>query len=468
MTQDKFENHIKIALSHHEVPVSVEELTTAIYSKMHKDKLSKRIIAIVFLCLFGLISTGFLYYRSISEKQKSKMVLMDGVSMSDHGSTKKLTFDANFTVGNSELRNSDFKVYASDMTQEKDRDYTSSGITKSDYIKVDHSPASKGPKNLRENVKVFGDSYDNKQIVVAKDVDGESPSEGKSTLATPILRLLDHLPISTFYLSETSPSLLSGKINCPSFERHSGFSFYIIPEIGVFKPLRKLEFLGAEPSEVFNLRKNNETSLEGLQAAIYGRVAHRNSGIYFQSGIYYSRQSERMNLEYNYTQLDTVQGIISITQSPTGDTLTVIYGDIVRETNVRGQTVAHHYFQTFDIPLAIGYERALGDSGFNIGVEAGIMLNISLTSSGRILSSTRDFTQVSDLNIFRSSLGVSYYGGVNISKILGYGRIYLGARLRHIPASFTDPNFAIKQSYNHLGLHLGYIIPLSSSKPRVL
>lgn len=122
---------------------------------------------------------------------------------------------------------------------------------------------------------------------------------------------------------------------------------------------------------MYNLRKNNETSLEGLQAAIYGRVAHRNSGIYFQSGIYLSRQSERMNLEYNYTKLDTVQGIISITKSSTNDTLTVIYGDIVREINVNGQSIAHHIFQTFDIPLAIGYERAIGAKDFNFGIEGG-------------------------------------------------------------------------------------------------
>lgn len=468
MNQDKFENHIKIALSQQEVPVNFEELTSAIYSKMHRDKLSKRIIIAALLCLFCLLSTGFIYYISISKKPKSKIVLLDDVSMSDHGPTSKFPFDANFTVENSELRNRDFEARLSNMTREKDRNPTSYNIAKSDYNEADHSHVSKGSNNLIENVKNFSDSYVNKQIVLAQDVDKEVPSEGESILTTPVLRMLDLLPISTFYLSETSQPLISGRINCPSFERRSGYSFYFIPEIGVFKPFRKLEFLGAEPSAVYNLRKNNETSLEGLQAAVYGRVAHRNSGIYFQSGIYYSRQSERMNLEYNYTKLDTVQGIISITQSPMGDTLTVIYGDIVREINVQGQSMVHHYFQTFDIPLAIGYERAIGDKDFNFGIEGGIMLNLSLISSGRVLTSDREFTDVNELNAFRSSLGVSYYAGANVSKVVGTGRLYLAARLRHIPTSFTDPNFNIKQSYQHIGLHLGYIIPLNSSKPRVL
>lgn len=68
MTLDKFENHIKIVLSQQEVPVNFEGLTSAIYSKMHREKLSKRIIKVALLCLFCLLCIGFLYYISISNK----------------------------------------------------------------------------------------------------------------------------------------------------------------------------------------------------------------------------------------------------------------------------------------------------------------------------------------------------------------------------------------------------------------
>lgn len=96
------------------------------------------------------------------------------------------------------------------------------------------------------------------------------------------------------------------------------------------------------------------------------------------------------------------------------------------------------------------------------------MLNLSRITSGRVLKSDREFTNVNELKAFKSSLGVSYYAGANLSKVVGVCRLYLAARLRHISTPFTDPNFNIRQSYHYIGLLLGYVIPLNSSKPRVL
>ena len=53
-----------------------------------------------------------------------------------------------------------------------------------------------------------------------------------------------------------------------------------------------------------------------------------------------------MNLEYSYIKRDTTQGIISITVSQTGDTITTIYGDII--TGVQG-------YRYYPRPLQLKY-----------------------------------------------------------------------------------------------------------------
>lgn len=167
---------------------------------------------------------------------------MDDVSKNDHGSTRKLHFNAHFPVGNSEVTNRDFEVHPVNMTREKERNPTSPNISKSDYNQGDRSPTSRGSKNLRENVEVFSDSFVNKQIVGAQGVDGEVPFVGESTLAISFLRVLDLLPISPFYLTETSPPSISGGINCPSFEKRSGFFFISFPRLESLDLLESLSY----------------------------------------------------------------------------------------------------------------------------------------------------------------------------------------------------------------------------------
>ena len=468
MNYDKFEYHIHQVLYNQEINLNVEQLSSAIHTRMKRDRYKKLILywtcAAIFLCLVGAIIYKLSSHNQIhiatidGNRSPQGPVEIDALAYMASLENQLERSEENINeMADSEIEDSSYENthQVNTLSQEEP------GKTKSRFIKE---------KSILSGEIISSNFVEHKNDLIQDGIIESDESQwGRELRPLYLTESLKSTNITGLHsLNSTSIAMAGGRINCPSFDQRSKFLFYIIPEIGVFKPLRNLGFSGGEPSEVYNLRRDGERSLEGIQAALYGRVALRNSGIYLQSGIYYSRQSERMNLEYNFTQLDTVQGIISITQSPTGDTLTVIYGDIIRETNVRGQTVAHHYFQTFDIPIALGYERALGDSGFNFGVEAGIMLNLSLASSGRVLTSPREFTDVDDLNAYKSGVGMSYYAGANISKVFGPGRLYLAARYRHLPATFTEPNIRISQSYNHLGLHLGYIIPIKTSSVRVI
>lgn len=246
---------------------------------------------------------------------------------------------------------------------------------------------------------------------------------------------------------------------CANFGNYHTWRLDIIPEIGMFRPIKSLKSLGMLPNEAVDIRRENERSLEGIQLGVYGRLTHNYTNLYFQIGGTYTRLSERLTRDYSYIRTDTTTGIISLTVSQSGDTITTIYGDIYTQTEVSGSDRVHHYHNVLDIPLMVGYDFDVRI--FNVGIEAGVSLNLYLLSRGRILNNQLAFDDVTVNNPFRASLGLTYLGGLNVSRRFGRGSAYLSLRYRYTPGSYTIDESNFQQFYNQLGLNLGYIIPLA-------
>lgn len=280
-----------------------------------------------------------------------------------------------------------------------------------------------------------------------------------SLMSNEVLNIKPIQSLNQLIENSASLPLWHKDIECPTFSKKSNFYFELIPEVGIFKPFKKLESLSAEPTEVFTLREDNEKPLEGLQAGLYIKLRNTKSPFSFRTGVEYQQLTEKMKLDYKYITRDTTIGIISITESQTGDTLTIIRGPIITETTHSGSQVAHHQFRTFDVPMVLGYEKSLGS--FDIGVEAGISLNVSLRSNGNVLASNSSFTTLPDKNLYKSSIGLNYLGSVYLAKNFeSIGRFYLALRGKVIPNSFNAASNTVKQSYTYTGLHLGYIFTL--------
>jgi len=254
-----------------------------------------------------------------------------------------------------------------------------------------------------------------------------------------------------------SLSIFRKKVECPDFSRKKLFYFELIPEIGLFKPLKTLSQNSAEPSQLFDLRNENEKSLEGLQAALYGIIGLNKLPFYIKTGVSYSRISEKMNLAYEYTRLDTTQGIISITRSQTGDTLTVIYGDIITESNISGNQVRHHYFHMLDIPINLGYLYPIAEK-WTLTAEVGLQFNFYMKSSGNILVTPITFDEASR-DYYRPSVGLGYNASLGVRRsITDRTDLNLNARWVSFPNSFSHDANPVIQSYNMLGLHAAWII----------
>ena len=249
------------------------------------------------------------------------------------------------------------------------------------------------------------------------------------------------------------------RINCPSFD-NAAWHLALIPEIGIFLPKKTLGSTSLEDHDALSQRLKSESTLEGLELGLYGMLVRDNVPFYLKAGISYSRISERMDLKYEYTEIDTSLGVISTTVSSNGDTITHIYGDIYTETTFKGSNRQHYYIHLFDIPISVGYTSYI--AGLDIGIEAGVKINFMTRGTGNLLTSQKDYTNLSLNRLYKNKIGLSYFGGLMIGRNFGrFGDIYIAPRFTYYPNEFNNANNNVSQKYFTIGLNAGIVYKIN-------
>jgi hypothetical protein len=255
--------------------------------------------------------------------------------------------------------------------------------------------------------------------------------------------------------NQNNISLNNDKIICPDFSIKSKLLIEIIPEVGVFKPIKSLENISTETG-ILPQRIEKEKSLEGLSAGIYGKVKHLKFPVYFKAGVTWSKLTERTRIDYAYNTRDTTKGIISITYSQTGDTITTIIGDIITERKLSGTKIRHYTLKMWDIPVILGYEKRWNE--WFGGIETGVIINLTQRATGHMLFTDTSFINVeSPVEIFKPRIGLSYTGGLYFGRdFKSWGRLHLSARMRWLPGEINVQPANNRQTYQFYGLYLGY------------
>lgn len=266
-------------------------------------------------------------------------------------------------------------------------------------------------------------------------------------------------PISVSGLGNERASIFSRmKINCPSFNQ-AYWRLALIPDVGIFAPFKTLENKKEENGQAFEERRKMEETLEGINLGLYSMLVRDGLPIYFKAGISYSRISERMDLEYNYTELDTTIGVISQTVSANGDSITTIMGPIVSEIEFTGKNRQHNYIHLFDLPVSVGYNAYV--AGFDVGIEGGVKINLMTRATGNLLTSKSEFTNLSLNELYKKRIGLSYFGGLMVGRNFGrFGDIYIAPRFTYYPTDFSNDNNDISQKYVTMGVNVGYVYKL--------
>jgi hypothetical protein len=248
---------------------------------------------------------------------------------------------------------------------------------------------------------------------------------------------------------------------CPDFRLVQRWHIALVPQAGLYLPMKKLNDQSIDNADVFMLRNENEKTLEGWHAGLGLRLEREKFPFYFTIAGQYGQHTERMNLKYDYLKRDTTQGIISITVSQNGDTITAIIGDIITTKRITGSKTVHHGFRMWDLPMGIGYRKSLGN--WDLTAEAGTVLNMSSRLTGRVLNTPTTFTDIDSAPNphFTSRLRMSYYIQAAIERpISDHVALGLGMRYRHIPGTFTTSAATVGQRYHFLGLQASVIYRL--------
>lgn len=204
--------------------------------------------------------------------------------------------------------------------------------------------------------------------------------------------------------------------------------------------------------ELFDLRKRSERTLEAIQAGLRLTVRH-SSGLGLTSGVNYTQINERFRYNTSVTTVDTTYGIQYYIITINNDTVPY-YGDVPLERTTTYKKEYYNKYRMVEIPVLADYRYEGRD--FSVGVQAGVFANLSLTTSGRFLAAKDAFEDLSDTDIFKSNVGLSYYFGLSAGYLINENiELTISPFMRHFPESFTESSYGISQRYNLYGVNVG-------------
>ncbi len=467
MELNNFEKHLKTSLHNMEEEVDVAKLMKAIQPIEPKRKKKGLYIASVVAVMVLLAGSSYYLTPSNTSTDKALSVLTTDLShdqnelnneSSEYPSApvKKEQFSEQYQLvdRNVELSESESRNYIQHIEQATSNIYEIHKTKRSVQQSLEDSRngstnflGSRTKTTITDRADVSKNGY---QLAVRQNV--ESTTKDINLVQSTKLKSLGMMNLETE--SDINLKLISPKqVDCPTFVENPWiFDFGTV--MGLSNPTKSLTKKTTEILPAYASRATNEKSLEGLDLELYISAKRARWPVFLKSGINYSRWSERMKIEEDYTEIDTIQGIISITTSETGDTVKYIYGDIYVERDVQIRQSIHYYINRIDIPLSVVYEKEYGDHAFQM--EFGTRFNVSTFARGLIYNNQLEFSEASSA-IFRRLTGLNYFGKLHYRYYLS-NNSYVGTQLyyQYIPGDFASNTNNISQTYTNYGMGFYY------------
>ena len=439
MNYSDFEYHIKEKLYNNQSSVDTGYIIDIIHKDQNNRKKRKYFGILVFLTLLFSLVGGYTLlnkYDNLIDKPDKTSITNEKKTNHNFQEKKReiATKITSLETSKTDIINKDNPIKSTIVNNEKH-------IAKNPVLSKNILPVN------TSNIKKVIDKNQEKQSVIIREktvnISGFKKLEIKKSM------LADKNP-------ELKLSLDTKEIKCYSFKDKSAFSMQLGFELGVYKPFKKLENLDMAENEIFEIRNKYEEPLEALRAAAFMRIKNKVLPVYLMLGGAYTRITDRLKYDFSYVVQDTVQGIISITKSENGDTLTVIYGDIIRDIEIEKKVVKHYYFHLIDIPVAIGYEFNL--KNYKINTEIGIIFNLNTNTSGYIIDANKEFVPVNNSDLFKNSTKTSFFTAINFIKpISNKSEMFLNIKGRYIPENFSNSTNTIRQNYQLTGMNIGFL-----------
>ncbi len=468
MNYKEFEKSVKEKLSEHEAQIDTNALVSAIFEKQGKVKRFPAWWGYGgALAVLSVVSFLIFYYSGRPDSSLKDMAVKTQATAPDRSD---LSYDEVYD------RTPEGTIRKEAGSVVDNKETVMANAAKSDIqpgvVSFSHD------KNIYSNIKVRRDSRQVSTIKASGVDDSKLPDTNEfitrqksntiglqSTAVASDNKVVKGVAGIDFLNSKTTGlnSVFNASINlgpsvkCPTFRPKRRVGFALIPEVGVFYPLANFKNEAGPESQPFAMRENKERSLEGLQAALYGKLYLSNSPWYFKTGVNYGRITRQMTYNDTYIQRDTTIGIIAITESQNHDTLTIIKGPIVTETTISKYEKRHYYHHLLSIPVVIGFQKKF--DWIHFGIEAGVNINLISDQTGYVMVTPNQFGLVRDANLYRKRTGLSYLASIQVGVPLYNDNILaLAVRANINPNNFALDNVPFNEKYQMLGVHLMYEI----------
>lgn len=224
---------------------------------------------------------------------------------------------------------------------------------------------------------------------------------------------------------------------------------YLSPDIA----FKSVSNVSASPT--YMLKKDSaERSRIGYTAGIR-LVNPITDNILLKAGLQYSQGNEQyVYRTENEVKTTTVVTVRTIIRAP-GDTVIVNDTSILQTAGFKTNTVKNRY-RSFDIPVTVGYQ--FGDEDLKIGINAGVVFNITSWYQGMVLDSTLANVPLNKNGngIYRSNIGLGLTGSVSIVKRLSDDlHLFAEPYFRYNLSDMSTAQSGFKQRVSIGGLQLG-------------
>lgn len=181
-----------------------------------------------------------------------------------------------------------------------------------------------------------------------------------------------------------------------------------------------------------------------------------------KTGLQYSQINEHFTYRSeNEIKTTTVVTVRTITLA-NGNTVTVSDTSVVQQIGFKNNTVKNRY-KSFDIPALVSYQ--FGNDDLRIGINAGVIFNVSSWYQGVILDTTlnaKPLTKETNIS-YKNNIGMGIYTGISITKRLNYNTsIFAEPYLRYNLSDMTTPQSSFNQRFSVGGLSIGLRMNLNN------
>jgi opacity protein-like surface antigen len=243
-------------------------------------------------------------------------------------------------------------------------------------------------------------------------------------------------------------------IICPSDRKNRNTDWHL--EVYTSPDLAFRSVTNNSASSSFLLRKDSSESMRIGYTAGIRLVKPITENILLKTGLQYSQINQKyVYRTENEVKTTTVVSVRTIIRAP-GDTVIVRDTSILQQIGYKNNTVINR-FRSFDIPVTVGYQ--FGNEDLKIGINAGVIFNVSSWYQGVILDSslaTVPLVKGSPAMVYKSNIGLGLYGGISIVKRLSDDmHVFAEPYFRYNLSNMTTPRSSYNQKFSLGGISIG-------------